>query len=282
MKKYLKWKWSVHGLGLFMALGFLIGSSALVPRSVSEKFTEVLSSNSTSDLTELMSDCSNYSRMSAKMTQMNSHFSGTSRSVNFNPESARNAGYAEDEISMAAALAVYSDAIAKLNRDDALPVKSELANWFYSCATSAIGQTSNEDDADSVGTLSACTDAGHSEASCICGNTSYPQPSSSDGHNWVDVENPEQALQGLGYHRVYPPYARPGHIEYAKFVTYQSNHCGNNTFRKHAEVVDDDTYKLQDYVEFHTLGEPNPEVFSSGPWPYWTWPGYVLWWHLTY
>lgn len=26
-------------------------------------------------------------------------------------------------------------------------------------------------------------------------------------------------------------------------------------------------------------GEPNPEIYSSGPWPYPDWPLYVLWWH---
>ncbi len=28
-------------------------------------------------------------------------------------------------------------------------------------------------------------------------------------------------------------------------------------------------------------GEPNPQVLEYG-WPYWSWGGYVLWWHLNY
>lgn len=279
MKKYLKWKWSVHGLGLFMAIGFLIGSSALVPGELSKSMWGESSEDSTDSV---LSDCSTFSTRSVDLIRMDSHFSGTSRSVVFNPDSARNAGFSEESILLAIDMASYSDAISKLNDGDDQPTKTSLVDWFFSCASSKLDSAAASEDetSDPVQILSQCTDSGYPEAACVCGNSDYPQPNRADNPPAVENgPNPNQALLDLHFARVYWPYAQSETTEYRKHVTYQSNYCGSNTFRQHAWVVDSDTYKIQRYSGWTPPGEPNPEVHLGGPWPYWVWPAYVLWWH---
>lgn len=259
-----------------MAIGFLIGSSALVPSGLSERFTSSLSGEV--EPSGFMDNCDAFSNMAVTtMSKMNSHYSGTSKSVSFDAGSARNAGFSEDEITLASKLAEYSDAIARLNKDDEVPSKSAEVSWFFNCASAALNEASQSD---STEVMTACEDTFWSQAACTCGNVDYPKPDRSDNPpHEVDHSDPNQALLDLQFVRVYYPFAQWQTTEYRKNRTYQSNLCGNNTFRQHAWIHDSDTYRMQRYNGWTPPGEPNPEVHLANFWPYWTWPAYVLWWH---
>ena len=79
--------------------------------------------------------------------------------------------------------------------------------------------------------------------------------------------------------------------------TFSPFFCGSRTFRDHAfpDLIQERTcfgpggtepceWRARLYVQDYTsapYGEPNPEVWRSGPWPYPEWPAYVSWWHRT-
>ncbi len=87
----------------------------------------------------------------------------------------------------------------------------------------------------------------------------------------------EQHLQSLGYHRT-ARYASGGAfgIDFTIVVPGPAG-CGTGTFRTQAII-----HRQGDCWTYNTQGpEPNPEVLSYiGSWPYFSWPGYVRWWHL--
>jgi hypothetical protein len=69
--------------------------------------------------------------------------------------------------------------------------------------------------------------------------------------------------------------------------------CGWGTYRDHAwpDITQlrtgnapPYTYQARLLIQDYTsapYGEPNPEVWRTGPWPYGEWPVYVNWWHRT-
>jgi hypothetical protein len=82
----------------------------------------------------------------------------------------------------------------------------------------------------------------------ICGAFWRPRPSSAAPWiNWWST-NPHAVLTSWGYHTT-PSFAGGGYT------------------------------RDQTYAGWTPRGEPNPEVWRSGPWPYPTWPVYVRWWH---
>lgn len=74
--------------------------------------------------------------------------------------------------------------------------------------------------------------------------------------------------------------------------------CGFHTYRDHAvpdinQIITCSgpggtppcTYRARLRVQDYTAapyGEPNPEIYRSGPWPYPEWPAYVYFWHRRY
>jgi hypothetical protein len=94
--------------------------------------------------------------------------------------------------------------------------------------------------------------------------------------------DPSATLASWGFHRT-PGFAGGG---WTRAQTFSWPLCGFGTFRDHAffgrdgNLANSFVINLQDYGD-PPYGEPNPEVWRSGPWPYPTWPTYVWWWHRT-
>lgn len=109
----------------------------------------------------------------------------------------------------------------------------------------------------------------------VCGYYSNPKPSTNGP--WTthrNISNPEATLRSWGYHPT------PGLVGggWTRPQTYQPLFCGWNTFRDHAYISAPWTIREQNYTG-EPGGEPNPEIYLSGPWPYPDWPLYVIWWH---
>jgi hypothetical protein len=97
--------------------------------------------------------------------------------------------------------------------------------------------------------------------------------------NWVTmhVNDSIATLRSWGYHDSHIPYAG-----WTRPQTWHPWNCGWHTFRDNAVPLDYYTLREQNYSGWSPRGEPNPEVYVSGPWPYSTWPAYVFWWHQTH
>lgn len=111
----------------------------------------------------------------------------------------------------------------------------------------------------------------------ICGVWWNPRPSR--GAPWINhsSSNPANKLRSWGYHET-PSFAGAG---WTRPQTYNRWVCGWNTYRDHAYILNR-TIREQKYTGWKPNGEPNPEVWASGPWPYAIWPAYVRWWHSRY
>jgi hypothetical protein len=116
----------------------------------------------------------------------------------------------------------------------------------------------------------------------VCGVYWRPRPSKAV--DWVvniPSQSPEADLINMGFH------APPSWLQQSGWTrarTYWPNICGFQTFRDNASISVANAYNLQDYSNATVTpkGEPNPEFWRSGPWPYPTWPVYVYWWHRTH
>jgi hypothetical protein len=111
----------------------------------------------------------------------------------------------------------------------------------------------------------------------VCGAFWRPRPGSAAG--WKDwwSTNPSAVLSSWGYHTT-PAFAGGG---WTRPQTYSPVLCGLKTYRDHAYITSGGYFREQTYAGWTPRGEPNPEVWRSGPWPYATWPAYVRWWHAT-
>jgi len=117
------------------------------------------------------------------------------------------------------------------------------------------------------------------DAACTCGHWLYPQPNRAAEWKVYNSSNPAATLRSWGYHEtswlVGGGWTRP--------QTYYPSRCGYNTYRDHALIrPDGKSLKEQNYAGFTPRGEPNPEFWNSGTWPYPAWPTYVYWWHSNY
>jgi len=103
-----------------------------------------------------------------------------------------------------------------------------------------------------------------------CGYFPNPKPNRT-------VTNPAATLQSWGYHRdpINDLQPRSG---WTRPHTYDWSVCGWDTFRDQAGIFGNQIAE-QKYAGWTPPGEPNPEVWRSGPWPYAEWPVYVWWWH---
>lgn len=113
-----------------------------------------------------------------------------------------------------------------------------------------------------------------------CGDRQQPTacPDRVDsGQFFATEEAVRQHLISLGYHQT-ARYAGGGSgRDFTKVVDFPM--CNGGPFRDQA------IYFLQGSCwTYNTQGpEPNPEFLSYiGSWPYFSWPGYVRWWHLTF
>ena len=108
----------------------------------------------------------------------------------------------------------------------------------------------------------------------VSGYYPNPKPSRDVERKNYERDNPAALLKRLGYHET-PNQAGGG---WTRPQTYQPWACGGSTFRDHADVTGPRSLSEQNY-KGSPGGEPNPEVYRSGPWPYPDWPAYVYWWH---
>ncbi len=109
-----------------------------------------------------------------------------------------------------------------------------------------------------------------------CGSFGSPRPTV--GKRWMtfNSNDPVGTLRSWGYHST-PDWAGGG---WTRDQTYASWVCGWRTFRDHAYIVGSQI-REQNYAGWRPRGEPNPELWRVGPWPYSSWPAYVYWWHRT-
>lgn len=112
-----------------------------------------------------------------------------------------------------------------------------------------------------------------------CGSWWRPFPRTADRWNtfteYTSIPQATARLTEIGYHRT------PGGIwggGWTRPQTYSSSICGLSTYRDHAYIMNNGNIREQNYT-VDPGGEPNPEIWRSGPWPYAVWPLYVRWWH---
>lgn len=110
----------------------------------------------------------------------------------------------------------------------------------------------------------------------VCGSIGNPKPSRAAPRLTLrGLQSPSLFLRMQGYHET-PGRAGGG---WTRPQTYKPVLCGWHTYRDHAIITGRHSVSTQTYRGWEPDGEPNPEVWRSGPWPYRTWPAYVYWWH---
>lgn len=214
--------------------------------------------------------------------------------VIFDSRTARSQGYSDGSIRLAEELAAYTNELTRAAMKSANPREASVAKLnvgtqryarmtsFFSQAAKRDGTSVSKDDDSSVSidkgpSILALGIIGIAEYEC--GSFSRPLPNRSATPREHYSRNPAQTLASWGYHRT-PDYAGGG---WTRPRTYKWWVCGWNTFRDDAwTLIRRPNYiQEQNYSGWTPNGEPNPEVWRSGPWPYATWPAYVAWWHKT-
>ena len=109
----------------------------------------------------------------------------------------------------------------------------------------------------------------------VCGWYTNPKPNANKAWRWWSNSNPDELMRSWGYH------ATSGLVGggWTRPQTWNSWACGWGTYRDHAYNYGNAYVVEQNYDGWSPRGEPNPEVYLSGPWPYSDWPAYVYWWH---
>ncbi len=207
-------------------------------------------------------------------TRKNAHFGnilGKGELVAFDSQAARKEGFSEKSIAIAEQLADFTNEL--LNpisaQQHSILLASNIQNRYpalaayFARATTVARQASQQPQVISR---------------VVCGWYTNPRPSQAAPWREWDRDNPDQTLKSWGYHST-PNLAGGG---YTRAQTWSWWNCGFGTYRDHAYVLGSRTIREQNYDGWSPRGEPNPEVYASGPWPYADWPAYVYWWHRTY
>lgn len=223
--------------------------------------------------------------LSADLMRMERFYSGGNGDlVTFDAKSAMAQGFKSESVALATELAAYTNALIVMAQQAieidgeiaALPVS--LADYqrvqAYFAAATEFAQSAANGGANPEGWCSPSL----TDAACTCGHWQYPRPSSAaPWRNWTS-SNPSSTLTSWGYHTT-PDWAGG---DWTRPQTYYPARCGNNTFRDHAYITGSTTFREQNYSGFTPRGEPNPEFWAGGPWPYGAWPAYVQWWHANF
>lgn len=226
-----------------------------------------------------------FAALSTDLLQMEAFFSGGSgQPVIFDAEAARSQGFPPESIALAEELAAHTNALisaaeANLKEGasaDVVASSVDLSSFPKVSAYFALA-TENEQNGGEVEPAGWCNSA-LTDAACSCGHWSYPRPTTAAPWKDLTSSNPANTLRSWGYHET-PGWAGGG---WTRPQTYYSSRCGNNTFRDHAYTVSSTKFREQNYSGYTPRGEPNPEFWASGPWPYGAWPSYVQWWHSTH
>ncbi|NJN53840.1 MAG: hypothetical protein HC804_03225 [Anaerolineae bacterium] len=209
---------------------------------------------------------------------------GNGELVVFDAVTSQEKGYSEEAVNLAEELAAHTNALVLAANDalgDSKSVNTELSTisleQFPAVKAYFAAATDFNKNNESYGPEGWCSPQ-LSDIACSCGHWSFPRPfSAANWQQWYS-SNPVASLTSLGYHETANLFGGG----WTRPQTYYPSRCGYNTFRDHALIVGSTTVREQNYAGFTPRGEPNPEVLTSGPWPYLTWPSYVQWWHENY
>ena len=229
---------------------------------------------------------SSFASLAQDLLKMESLFSGGNGDlVTFDSSTAQQLGFNEESIRLAEEMAAYTNDLivaAAKAQEFVQAANADLLNVdataytrlqaFFVAATEYSNSTESE-----VEAAGWCNQT-LTDAACSCGHWWNPRPSRAA--TWVNyrTSNSANTLTSWGYHQT-PDWAGGG---WTRAQTYYSSRCGNNTFRDHAYTTGSTTFREQNYSGFTPRGEPNPEFWNGGPWPYPAWPTYVQWWHSNF
>jgi hypothetical protein len=212
---------------------------------------------------------------------------GNGKPVTFDAKAAAARGLSPEGIQLARELAEYTNALvaadgaALANSIDVTKVRVDmgrfplLASYLDEATVNRHRLATEEDPTLKEPEVGSQVEPQSWLSEYICGAFWRPRPSrAAPWVNWWTT-NPHGVLTGWGYHTT-PSFAGGG---YTRPQTYSWALCGFSTYRDHAYITGANTFREQTYAGWTPRGEPNPEVWRSGPWPYAIWPAYVRWWH---
>lgn len=210
---------------------------------------------------------------------------GVGAPVAIDTAEARRLGISGQAIALAEELvALSNDLVASLSDDNPTISTDSVAGFGSSYpALSAFFEAASMrrvSDAEEVAAVETASEAQVQAfpvvSHIVCGYYPNPKPERAAEPLVWDVPDPAARLRSWGYHET-PEAAGGG---WTRPRTWNPAVCGVKTFRDHAYIRSDGRISEQKYTGSPD-GEPNPEVWRSGPWPYPDWPAYVLWWHQT-
>lgn len=256
-----------------------------------------------------------FNTLSVELGEMETLFRGGGKEpVTFDTEAALKKGFSEQSIKLAEAMAAFTndlvlaapevddeEAMAALEANELNGKKVDLSRaevevQKYPLLEAYFEQASERlnvsDEGKEQGQNGVFTDGEGPTAinislpcltvGCVCGDYVHPRPGRAASFVPYKVNNASATLHAWGFHPT------PGHAGggWTRPQTYKPFLCGWSTYRDHAIIRDPGRYYYNVWVQsYHGQspdGEPNPEVWRSGPWPYLTWPAYVYWWHSTH
>lgn len=233
-------------------------------------------------------------KVAQDLVRMDSFFARNKQGdVTFDVSGAKKRGFSRESISFARETAqLTNELIGMTNRRDSsvniAKVEIDFNKFprmkrFFQAATKFhllhTGDAYLQDMANAESLIWTAVSACDLSAYCKCGSYVWPRPSKAATAKKFNSSNPASTLKSWGYHET-PSSAGGG---WTRAQTWGAPMCGWNTYRDHAwPSGDNKAVYEQNYSGWSPRGEPNPEVWRSGPWPYNTWPAYVYWWHRTY
>lgn len=236
----------------------------------------------------------NFTSVSTDLQAMGDLFGGGGgKPVTFDAAAAAQRGLSKESIELAAELAAFTNALmagtgaatAAAPSVDVTQVNVDLQQFprvaeFFDEATNHSNQLPVDPKDDEQPQVPEGVQPASFLSEYYCGAFWRPRPST--GAPWKRWYSPSGnaagSLSAWGYHTT-PDWAGGG---WTRPQTYTPWLCGWGTFRDHAYIIDRWNFREQYYGGWTPPGEPNPEVWRVGPWPYLTWPAYVRWWHSRY
>jgi hypothetical protein len=190
---------------------------------------------------------------------------------------ARKRGFSAGAMRLAQESAALSNALtSRLSESEPSISDDPISAHASSPALSAFFAAAAKKEASELGAVASEQDLGPL-GRLRCGWYLDPKPSQAAPWKTLTRPNPETTLRSWGYH---PTPGRAGG-GWTRPQSWRSFSCGHDTFRDHALISGKNKIREQNYTG-SPPGEPNPEVWRSGPWPYADWPAYVFWWHRTH
>jgi hypothetical protein len=204
---------------------------------------------------------------------------GEDRVVTFDDAAAKASGMSAKDRRLGREMAAFSNAVTTASKSAEGLTGARRALKRLPAARRSLGRIKAKFRPSTKGTPLARASFGDNPYTyTTCGSFWSPRPTT--GHWWVThwTNNPSGTLWAWGYHPT------PGLIGggWTRPITHAPWVCGWSTFRDHAYIPAWNQIREQNYNGWWPRGEPNPEVYRSGPWPYATWPAYVYWWHQRY